>query len=76
MGNHLQLGLDVGSTTVKLIIMNGDKVIYADYRRHYAETIRHAIEMLQKAKEQIGHQPFTAMISGSAGLSIKTPGLR
>ena len=56
--------------------MNGDKVIYADYRRHYAETIRHAIEMLQKAKEQIGHQPFTAMISGSAGLSIKTPGLR
>jgi predicted CoA-substrate-specific enzyme activase len=50
--------------------MNGDKVVYADYRRHYAETIRHAIEMLQKAKEQIGHQPFTAMISGSAGLSI------
>lgn len=72
MGNHLKIGLDVGSTTVKLVIMAEDQVIYSDYRRHYAETRRHTIEILQKAREQIGNRSFTALISGSAGLSISS----
>ena len=37
--NILHVGLDVGSTTVKIVVMNEDKeIIYKDYRRHFSDT--------------------------------------
>lgn len=37
--NILHVGLDVGSTTVKIIVMNEEKeVIYSNYQRHFSDT--------------------------------------
>ncbi|MGI6434645.1 MAG: acyl-CoA dehydratase activase-related protein [Syntrophomonadaceae bacterium] len=73
MPNHLRMGLDVGSTTAKLIIIDDhNRIIYANYLRHYAETKRHTIELLKDAFNQVGNQPLTAMVTGSAGLAISS----
>ena len=37
--NILHIGLDVGSTTVKIIVMNEkQETIYKDYKRHFSDT--------------------------------------
>ncbi len=73
MRNCMRLGLDVGSTTVKVVILDeNDRIVYTDYKRHYAETQKHTIELLRDAYNHIGNQPFTAMVTGSAGLSISS----
>lgn len=35
--NALRLGLDVGSTTVKAVLLDGNRVVFSDYRRHNAD---------------------------------------
>ena len=35
MNNILNIGIDIGSTTVKVVVLNADnQIVYADYRRH------------------------------------------
>lgn len=69
----LRMGLDVGSTTVKLVIMDDDgRIIYKKYRRHHAETRKHTTELLIQAHEEVGSRPLTAMVSGSAGIAISS----
>ncbi|AGL00144.1 hypothetical protein Desgi_0583 [Desulfoscipio gibsoniae DSM 7213] len=67
------MGLDVGSTTVKLVIMDDDdNIIYKKYRRHYAETKRHTTDLLTDAFQQLGNTPVTVMVTGSAGLALSS----
>jgi len=71
MVNALRMGLDVGSTTVKLVIMDDHgSIMYKDYRRHYAETRKCTRELLIDALNKVGNHPLTVMVSGSAGLAI------
>ena len=44
MSNLLHVGLDVGSTTVKIVVMD-DKLntIYSDYQRHYSDTKKYSM---------------------------------
>lgn len=71
MTDVLHLGIDVGSTTVKLILMDeAGSIIYSGYRRHNAETKNSTGELLQSAYEFVGNQALTVMVSGSAGISI------
>lgn len=71
MINTLRMGLDVGSTTVKVVVMDdGSRILYKNYRRHHAETKKHTTELLKEAFETVGSSPLTAMVTGSAGLSI------
>ena len=71
MARTLHMGLDVGSTTVKLIIMDdNDRIIYQNYSRHHADTRKHAGELLRQAYAEIGNAPLTARVSGSAGIAL------
>ncbi|MDD4170390.1 MAG: BadF/BadG/BcrA/BcrD ATPase family protein, partial [Desulfotomaculaceae bacterium] len=73
MIDTLRMGLDVGSTTVKIVIMDvHGAIIYKSYRRHYAETQKHTIELLNMALEQVGNRPLTVMVTGSAGLALSS----
>ena len=73
MSNLLRMGLDVGSTTVKLAIIDDNgAVVWADYRRHYADTKLHTTELLQDAYKQVCNHPLTVMVTGSAGISISS----
>lgn len=73
MSNILRMGLDVGSTTVKLVVVDdGGTVVHTDYRRHYADTRLHTTELLQDAYKIVRNNPMTVMVTGSAGISISS----
>ena len=33
----MKVGIDIGSTTIKYVVMDGDKTIHKDYSRHFSE---------------------------------------
>lgn len=73
MAEVLRMGIDVGSTTVKIVIMDDTgKLLYSSYRRHNAETKSNTSDLLVEAFAFAGDQPLTVMVSGSAGMSIAT----
>lgn len=67
----LHLGLDVGSTTVKLVFLDKEgQWVYKDYRRHHADIGSTLASLLNQAFNHIGNVPLTAMVTGSAGISV------
>ena len=49
----LRLGLDVGSTTIKCVVLDeNDNIIYKDYKRHYSHIKDNIIEKLTELKEK------------------------
>ena len=67
---HLSIGIDIGSTTVKISIMDQDTIVFTHYERHLSQVRTKTLEILEKAKDIIGDRPFTVAISGSAGLGL------
>ena len=44
-------GIDIGSTTVKLVVLDEeDRILYGEYRRHMARTQQTLADMLREAK--------------------------
>ncbi len=71
MRDYFNLGIDVGSTTVKVIIINQAKeVVYQDYRRHFSEVQTTVISMLEAAQDILENEEVAVTITGSGGLSI------
>jgi len=71
LNEALHLGLDVGSTTVKLVFLDKDgQWVYEDYRRHHADIGSTLASLLNQAFNHIGNVPLTAMVTGSAGISV------
>ncbi len=67
----LRLGIDVGSTTMKVVALNEDnKVIYASYERHFSEIAKRSTIMLEALEKEIGDQEVSLSISGSAGMGL------
>ncbi|MBE6540944.1 MAG: 2-hydroxyglutaryl-CoA dehydratase [Ruminococcaceae bacterium] len=66
----LSLGIDVGSTTAKLALVDAGKCIYSTYERHFARIRQTLSRMLSDAKKVIGEREFTVAVSGSAGLGL------
>ncbi len=68
--NVLHVGLDVGSTTVKIIVMNDNKqTIYKDYRRHFSDTKNTVCTMLEELNKQYPNTKFTLALTGSGAMS-------
>ncbi len=66
-----RLGIDIGSTTAKAVILNGDKnLLFSSYRRHNAETLQTVRAMLADAKEKLGDVEVDVLITGSAGMGV------
>lgn len=65
------LGIDIGSTTVKVAILDSDKnIIFSDYQRHFANIQETLTRIINSAYEQLGELEFAPMITGSGGLTI------
>jgi len=64
-------GIDIGSTTVKLVICNpeGDAV-FSRYRRHHSMTRETLRTMLEEALSTLGDVKIAAVLTGSAGMGI------
>lgn len=64
------LGIDVGSTTVKVVAVKNGKIIYSCYERHLSQVYLKTLEILQRVKDQIKDDEITVAIAGSAGLGM------
>jgi len=65
------MGIDIGSTTIKLAVIDEDgKIIFAKYQRHFSEIQDTLLFMAKAAREKIGAFKFHSMITGSGGLSL------
>ncbi len=69
--NLYKLGIDIGSTTVKVALLDmDDQLIFSDYERHYANIQETLSSLLQKAHDIVGDCTVTPMITGSGGLTL------
>ena len=67
----MRLGIDVGSTTVKLVFLDEENnIIYSRYERHMSNAFLKVQELIKEAHEEFGDQTIQAVITGSGGLSI------
>ncbi len=69
--NTYSLGIDIGSTTVKIAILDSEKnVLFSDYERHFANIQETLLSLLTKASDSLGSITVHPMITGSGGLTL------
>ena len=74
----IRIGIDVGSTTVKVAILDdNDKLIYGDYQRHRADirstiinVVTKALDTIEKEVEDEAQRGVSVKVTGSGGLSV------
>lgn len=67
----MRLGIDVGSTTVKLILLDDSgKITYSRYERHMSNVFETVVTLLKKLHEETGNIKLRTVITGSGGLSL------
>ena len=65
------LGIDIGSTTVKIVILNeNNDILFSQYERHYANIQETLALLLKNGQTALGNMELAPMITGSGGLSI------
>ena len=65
------LGIDIGSTTVKIAILSQDhQILFSDYKRHYANIQETLAQLVREARKQLGDLRLSPVITGSGGLSL------
>lgn len=71
MNNIFHVGIDIGSTTIKLVILNSNlELIFSKYERHYSDIKKKLYRMVQDSWSILKSSKFTIMITGSAGMGI------
>ena len=71
MEQSLHIGIDVGSTTVKLAILDDAcEIKYSIYQRHHADVRATIVEVLKKCAAEFGEERMTVAITGSGGLLL------
>ena len=69
--NRYTLGIDIGSTTVKIAILDKEKnLLFSDYERHFANIQETLSSLLKKAHDALGELTVHPMITGSGGLTL------
>ncbi len=67
----LRLGLDVGSTTAKIAVLDANgQLVYNDYRRHNTKVTEVVCAFFDEIKEKFGSCAVSVMVTGSAGMGI------
>ena len=71
MKNKLHVGLDIGSTTIKIMVLDDDlKPIYSSYTRHFSDTKKTLSDVLLKFIKDYPDSEFTMSLTGSGALEI------
>ena len=67
----LHIGLDVGSTTVKIAVLDDENnAVYKNYQRHYSDIKKTIAEVLGGCLETIDEKNVTVAVTGSGGISV------
>lgn len=73
MENHTihKLGIDIGSTTVKVAVLNAEnQILFSDYKRHFANIRETLLCLIEKACDKLGGCSVHPVITGSGGLTL------
>ena len=71
----LRIGIDIGSTTVKVVVLDEDnKLLFRSYERNYSKARERACETLNSIKELLSGKDVKLVITGSAGLGVAKAG--
>ena len=71
MNKILNIGVDIGSTTVKMIVMDKKKkILFSAYERHYSDTKKTLIDLLSKVLNDFGNCKYTLVFTGSGAISL------
>ena len=71
MKKLLHMGLDVGSTTVKLAVLdNNSKFLYSKYQRHYSDIRKTIFELVDETCAMFEDDDVTVTLTGSGGISV------
>ena len=73
----LRIGIDIGSTTVKVVVLDeANQLLFRSYERHYSKARERAAETLCSIREMLTGQQVNLVVTGSAGLGVaKAAGL-
>ena len=68
---YVNVGIDIGSTTVKIVVVRDGEIIHKHYERHFSKVREKAVELVRAARGLIGEDtPIHCSITGSAGLGV------
>ena len=71
LSNDCSLGIDIGSTTVKIAVLDaGHHLVFGDYMRHHAQIRQTLYKLLIDAHDRLGNITVHPVITGSGGLSL------
>ena len=64
-------GIDIGSTTVKLVVLDDDnQILFGDYRRHHAHTQETLNSLLKSVRKELGDCALQVKITGSGSINL------
>ena len=70
LGNKTCIGIDIGSTTAKIVVVKNNQIIYDCYERHFSQVRPKTLEIIRRIKDIVGDDEIRVAISGSAGLGM------
>ncbi len=71
MKHSYKLGIDVGSTTVKIVLLDSNSnIVFSDYKRHFSNIKDTLKNLIQEVYNKFGNCTLMSMITGSGGLSL------
>ncbi len=70
IGNGTYVGIDIGSTTAKIVVVKNDEIVYDSYERHFSQVRPKTLELLRRIKDLVKDDEIKVAISGSAGLGM------
>ncbi len=69
--NKILAGIDAGSTTAKISIQSAEgEVLFSDYRRHLGDIPKTLIDIIMRAKQEMGDIEISLAVTGSAGMGL------
>ena len=67
----LRVGIDIGSTTVKVVVLDEDnQLLFRSYERHYSKARERACETLRSIEDMLRGKNVRLVVTGSAGLGV------
>lgn len=71
MADNFHIGIDIGSTTVKVIVLdNYENIVFKSYKRHLSDIKNSVIYLLKKAYYEIGNKTISVVFTGSGGMKL------
>ena len=68
---NYKIGLDIGSTTVKLAVINEkNELVYSKYQRHFSDIRSTIVDLIKEAYKDLGDISCSISVTGSGGLSV------